>query len=121
MLDSKLNLAWPRNRRESVPSWKIALAILLWLGIFAAVWLLCTWSDRAFSHSWYDPECCSDRDCHPVDSRELAEAADGTWIYLPTGARFERSKIRPSRDARFHICVLESTGASLCLYVIQGS
>lgn len=59
----------------------------------------------ARAHSWYPPECCSNRDCVPADS--IGTDSRGDWvvtvgmvhIWVPQGFT-----VRPSQDERIHIC-----------------
>jgi hypothetical protein len=74
----------------------------------------------AWAHSWYDPACCSDRDCRPVPVTDLRENADGSWTYLPRQITFSRHQIRPSKDRHHHTCIGIHSGLPLCLYVLQG-
>lgn len=90
-----------------------ALAAMLLLGTAAAL-----------AHSWYDPQCCSERDCRPVPCDEISDQADG---YHWDGLVFERSKAKPSQDKRCHVCILDRTTwggegrGTLCIYIQQGS
>ena len=56
-------------------------------------------------HSWYDPQCCSDKDCEPLS---VAPKLDGDFYVMPNGARFPRSATRPSHDGGWHWCHFES-------------
>ena len=64
-------------------------------------------SSSAKSHSWYDPQCCSDTDCAPIikpleylDNGEiLATTEIGTTI-IPADA-----KRLPSQDDKVHVCM----------------
>lgn len=76
-----------------------------------------------FAHSWYDPACCSDRDCRPVASGEVLLQANG-WHVIPTGELilFDDPRIRQSRDPLMHICTtVAGTIVTRCLYVPLGS
>jgi hypothetical protein len=51
------------------------------------------------AHSWYPQECCSDRDCAPVEDVEVVEGGYRTQgLFVPSG------RARPSLDARYHLC-----------------
>ena len=82
----------------------------------------------AAPHEWYDPACCSGRDCAaaPVGS---VTAVDGGWqIIILAGEHpmvksnfstivpYGDKRVRPSRDQNFHPCISEERHL-LCLYV----
>jgi len=81
--------------------------------LLAALALGCL-SIPALSHSWYDPWCCNDRDCHPVDKELVTARPDGYHVQ-----GYDRvvpySEARPSGDADFHICEIP-TGHIRCFY-----
>lgn len=85
-----------------------ALAILLLSIAFAS------------AHSFYDWECCSDRDCGAVAEGAVTEESGGYRV-TATGQFIDRDspKVRMSPDGRWHLCVLggEPGGPVLCLYV----
>lgn len=73
--------------------------------------LLCSSSPTVLAHSWYDADCCSDKDCHAVI--KIDQTPTGRWmhydyqgaprkIFIPN--TFKR--IRPSKDAEYHVCVV---------------
>lgn len=76
-------------------------------------------SSAASSHSWYDPDCCSDRDCRPVDADDMAEIGGGCWKYLPTGATFCGNRVRPSKDKHWHVCI-SNNNVPYCAYIQMG-
>ena len=51
------------------------------------------------AHSWYPQECCSDKDCAPVDDVEVVEGG-----YRTQGLFVAKNRARPSLDARYHLC-----------------
>lgn len=73
---------------------------------------------------WYDPACCSQRDCKPVDDNDVEFGQDpvtGTgWVrYKPTGNVFYQYQFRRSQDERFHVCInpaASGNNGSLCFY-----
>ena len=81
-----------------------------------AVLLLISAHSSIRAHSWYDQSCCSDRDCHPVNSDDLVEVENGCWKYLPTGARFCGNQVKPSQDKHWHVCV-SNTGIPYRAYI----
>ena len=66
---------------------------------------------RAHAHSWYDWQCCSDKDCHPIPP--LVETPQG---YVWRGRVVTHAETKPSADNDFHECV-GPTGNLICLYV----
>ena len=71
----------------------------------------------------YDAECCSDRDCKQVDYDDVIEDGYGGWFFIPGTVHFDRTQVRPSGDAHFHVCMNWTTfpGTSPhCIYVVQG-
>lgn len=89
-----------------------------------------SWADDPHIHGltvpdWYDPACCSQRDCTPVlDSNiEFLFDATGTAVarYIPTGNTFPKPQWRLSQDERYHVCISLHDDRSLCFYVRAGA
>lgn len=81
----------------------------------------CT-SEPVFAHSWYDADCCSQKDCEPM-AADYLPVEDGAYI-LPNGERVSVDKTRPSLDGRYHWCRHTSDSTLIrpkdrqnCLYV----
>lgn len=56
--------------------------------------------------TWYPYDCCHDRDCRPVI--RVQEAPHGLWLTTDEGVTVligPKDQRRPSRDARWHICI----------------
>ena len=76
-------------------------------------------------HSWYDPNCCSDRDCKPVADEDVLEG-DKDYVYLPLGIHFPKSMEKPSHDSKYHVCYGKGTlngkpeYSPYCIYTRQG-
>lgn len=68
---------------------------------------------------WYDPSCCNQRDCRPLDSPDEIEpmrlGAEPAFKHLPSGLVFTRERFKPSQDERFHVCIYN--GQPLCIYI----
>lgn len=88
------------------------------------MWMLAlTLSAPATAHSWYDPRCCTSKDCHRASKIEalpngdrLVTADNGLVVRVKAG--FER--VHPSQDNDFHICYYFSwrgEPVARCLYV----
>ncbi len=85
-------------------------------------------ASQAAAHSWYDYDCCSDRDCKPI-SKDDVKATDNGWRILATNEVIPYTSVRRSPDGRFHRCTKAFDPAStvkwdvtICLYVPdQGS
>ena len=66
---------------------------------------------RESGSHWYDPECCSDKDCKPVPPGFVEYTGSG-WLVLDTGqfipeldANGEPNpRVKNSKDNRNHIC-----------------
>lgn len=75
-------------------------------------------ADAVWSHSWYDPKCCSTQDCRPVKAGEVERTPSG-WRIRPLGTKIDEiindgdSRIHASLDVNFHICVGSRV---LCIY-----
>lgn len=86
-----------------------------------ALALLFATATVAHSHSWYEPACCSDRDCEPISFDSVTESAEGWTVHyqskqgFPVMAFMPRGKERHSQDGRFHGCATSTR--FLCLYV----
>lgn len=91
--------------------------VIAWiLAVLAALFLSLGWlSGDAFGHSFYPPECCSDRDCAPYPRVLVKESPEG--YTLATGEFIERKRARFSPDGDFHLCRLEVTQKILCFFV----
>jgi hypothetical protein len=78
-------------------------------------------SAAAFAHSWYDVECCSGKDCEPIDDTAVTMHGDGYHVHYTSSAGFEvwgvvpYDKARMSHDGHYHGCA--SFARFLCLYV----
>lgn len=72
---------------------------------------------------WYDPGCCSMKDCEPVEPGAIREVKGGYLVqyrssrgfivrgFLPLGS----TAIHPSRDEREHACA--TAQLLLCIYL----
>lgn len=68
------------------------------------------------AHEWYDPLCCSDKDCHPIAScSELVENKDGSISW--NKYKFHKNSIKPSQDKNCHVCISPELGA-MCVYTV---
>lgn len=60
------------------------------------------------AHSFYDLECCSDKDCWPMgkdsDAREPDPTMEPGGYVTFDGIFVPHDETRPSPDGRFHIC-----------------
>jgi hypothetical protein len=97
---------------RSWPRWLLAGSMALCIYILATA--------KVLPHSWYDPECCSDRDCAPMTY--VPKPLPGGAYLLDTGEVVDRSKVKWSRDEHYHLCRNPGGGHIFCLYVPpQGS
>ena len=86
-----------------------------------AVLIVVALSRPARSHSWYDPDCCSDRDCEPVTAISFV-ASDSTspptmLVTTSFGTKpvTAETRIRESKDGRMHACIYWEK--LICLYL----
>jgi hypothetical protein len=95
------------------------LAVAYFVGVAIWFWLVFN-ASVAFGHSWYDAECCSDRDCAPIEY--APRPLPGGSFLLNTGEVVEPGRVKWSRDEHYHLCRSPNTGQIYCLYVPpQGS
>lgn len=95
----------------------------------------------AAAHEWYDAACCSGHDCAPAPAGSVTITSEGYRVRVEPGEHpmipadgpaFETfapfvkapddywsATILPSRDGRFHLCIVPDTGLR-CLYVPLG-
>lgn len=89
----------------------VALLDALRIAFGAAIILLALYA-VAFSHEWYDPECCSGQDCFQVDEHShhavSGEAAPGGYLIRWRDLKWVYSEkdVRRSQDGKYHICLL---------------
>lgn len=72
----------------------------------------------AAAHDWHPPQCCSGRDCYPVEDDAVTMTPAG-WLIRATGEVIPASKAQFSPDGRFHRCSVrgELGEKTLCLFV----
>ena len=66
---------------------------------------------RAWGHSWYEPSCCSARDCVELPPKAVTITRNGYAVVMAvndTPHRFTiaQSESRPSLDEHYHICLV---------------
>jgi len=118
--------------REHLRAFLLALfvAAIVFLLLFGPLWLL-TASARA--HDWYDPICCSDRDCAPIPFSSVRVTAQGYAITLSPDQHpmlanemtphewlipFGSPKVRDSKDDAYHACIVPGSRRLLCFYAL---
>jgi hypothetical protein len=94
-------------------------------GTFAALviaaGILLALAEVAIAHSWYDPDCCSDRDCEAVSAVTYVASDPNSVPVMVVTTSFgtkpvtPKTKIRESKDSRMHACIYQ--GALICLYL----
>ena len=98
----------------------IGLCVIIVLALIIVVAL----ARPAKSHSWYDADCCSDRDCEPVSAIAYVASDPQSVPVMVVTTSFgtkpvtPRTKIRESKDSRMHACIYQ--GALICLYMPPG-
>jgi hypothetical protein len=82
--------------------------------------LFVVFTSNAKTHSWYENECCSEKDCSEViDKQEdghgnlIITSKNGTVLVAPEFPR------KPSQDEKEHICTIGKL--LICYYVPGGS
>lgn len=92
--------------------------------IFVAITVaLALAASPAAAHEWYPIECCSERDCQPIDDSDVRMTSrgweiEGSGEVVPFGDRRERI----SPDGEFHLCsrafaVPGGDDRAICLFV----
>jgi hypothetical protein len=89
--------------------------------VFLALVVVVALTRTARSHSWYDADCCSDRDCEPVSAVSFV-ASDPTSVPVMvvttsfgTKPVTPHTKIRQSKDGSMHACIYQDK--LICLYL----
>ncbi len=70
----------------------------------------------AVSHGWYDPACCSDKDCAPIPESAVTWTENGWRVELRPGDHFmvktlpmvemvPFDAVLPSQDDQWHACL----------------
>jgi hypothetical protein len=70
----------------------------------------------AKAHDAYEPACCSNKDCFPVEDKIVTESSAG-FLLNDTGEFVERTstKVRKPLDENYHLC-RNPAGTLLCIY-----
>lgn len=66
-------------------------------------------------HSWYDSDCCSDKDCSRAPMA-IVEMHDGYHLADGRTVPYRDPRVRQSADSDFHVCQFPD-GRIICLYV----
>lgn len=65
---------------------------------------------------WYEPSCCSNKDCRPVFTGEVEVRPEGWYVKrFDTILAFDNWRVKRSQDHQMHLCATETT--LRCLYV----
>jgi len=94
-----------------------ALFVIALVTVGATSALILTWSD-ARAHSFYSPECCSNKDCAPIETRHVKITEAGYFVtiapgdhpmikHAPVSFTIPYAKAKESPDGRYHICITE--------------
>lgn len=68
------------------------------------------------AHEFYDPMCCSDKDCRPLPTGSVKETPTGyqtQWETIP----YRDARVKVSPDGQFHVCYSEIMHQVRCIYV----
>jgi hypothetical protein len=87
----------------------------------------------AAAHSWYDPTCCSDKDCAPIPDHTVQATPRGWHVRLEPGDHplvkhtidvvipYGSEDVLRSEDEQFHACISPGSPSAdptvMCLYV----
>jgi len=71
-------------------------------------------STPAIAHSWYDEECCSDKDCKLINCNEIT--FDG-YYHIYRRYKFGPLQIKSSQDKDCHACYNTNSNTGYCLYL----
>jgi hypothetical protein len=68
--------------------------------------LMFSFAGSAGAHAWYEPACCSERDCAAVDDGVVVERVDG--VHVKGWGVLSRTdpRLRWSRDDHDHVCAM---------------
>lgn len=97
---------------------RIAIGLFILTGLVGL--LLVRGTMRAHAHDWYDPACCSNRDCEPITDTAVTIESGGYHVRYVGSLGFHVdvlvpfNQAKPSRDENYHGCA--STDRFLCLY-----
>jgi len=77
---------------------------------------------------WYDSNCCSNNDCHPVPDSTINFSKDEldrpVVIYKATPDTppivYYYGQYRQSKDERYHVCFNPETKVPYCVYLRAG-
>ena len=93
--------------------------------LLAAVTLAVGSIIQADAHSWYQSDCCSDRDCAPVEEMVWVVPAGGGAPRLVVTTEHGKAiiphgfPVKESRDGRMHVCMRDHYGEMtvICIFV----
>lgn len=91
-----------------------AIRLLFCITIFIYLSML----SGVYAHSWYDPWCCSDKDCGPA---KVYYTMDGKMVIDKDGVTTLTDQYtikKPSLDEKTHACVLNKRVR--CVYLPTG-
>ena len=69
---------------------------------------------NVLGHSWYPINCCSDKDCKPVECEDLLTTIDGGAKY--DKYNFRKDQVYPSQDSKCHVCI-NHYNTPMCAFV----
>jgi len=80
----------------------------------------------ASAHSWYDPVCCSERDCAPIPYEAVEITDEGYLVTLHAGEHLMVSStvvhvvayadVLKSKDGEYHACLFPNQEVMRCFY-----
>jgi hypothetical protein len=112
------------NLRKTWPFWLgVAGLFLFTLWLFGMLAMLPAQAHHAPSGWSYPWQCCSNRDCRPVECDTLEEIEDGKVRDIENGQTYDRSMVQSSGDSHCHLCTElgKVDGKPICAFIQQGS
>lgn len=83
------------------------------VGALVVILFLCflSWVTPASAHSWYDEDCCNQKDCAPVISKKYDKVTKNWTMTTKHGTvTFSMKNMavshRASQDQRIHVCMI---------------
>lgn len=83
--------------------------------VIAAFLTVTTSITPARAHSWYEAQCCGDKDCTPAAIGAVSEEGDNVYVQGFGVLSHSDPRIRWGHDDQYHVCV-SSMNKLLCIY-----
>lgn len=101
----------------------IAVLIMAFIMVAASAWLSEAEAHQAPTGWTFDPRCCGNGDCYPVQDDAIRETPSG-YLVEATGEviPYQSTKVLPSPDGLPYRCSVQGnvTAHTYCLYLPKG-